>query len=257
MKLVLIRHGDPDYVNDTLTAKGRVEASLLAERTARMQIDDFYVSPLGRARDTAAYTLQKTGGSAVMFPWLEEFPSQVDINGSEELIRAFPNTEKESGRYRKRIVWDMVPAYWTEHPEYFHPTDWKMSQVAKHSDLVELYTRVTGEFDQWLANYGYVREGNHYRVERESRRTAAFFCHFGVSCVLMAHLFGVSPFVLWHSLMMAPSSVTELVTEEREKGCAFFRATRIGDISHLYAGGEEPSFAGRFCEVFSDQQQRH
>lgn len=61
MKLVLIRHGDPDYVNDTLTAKGRVEASLLAERTARMQIDDFYVSPLGRARDTAAYTLQKTG----------------------------------------------------------------------------------------------------------------------------------------------------------------------------------------------------
>ena len=28
MKIRFIRHGDPDYVNDTLTEKGRVEAAL-------------------------------------------------------------------------------------------------------------------------------------------------------------------------------------------------------------------------------------
>ena len=32
MRILLIRHGDPDYVNDTLTEKGRREAALLAKR---------------------------------------------------------------------------------------------------------------------------------------------------------------------------------------------------------------------------------
>lgn len=56
---------------------------------------------------------------------------------------------------------------------------------------------------------------------------------------------------------MAPSSVTEIVTEERQQGIAYFRGKRIGDVSHLYAGEEEPSFAARFCEVFSDTGRRH
>ena len=31
MKLIFIRHGDPDYVRDGLTEKGRVEAKALAD----------------------------------------------------------------------------------------------------------------------------------------------------------------------------------------------------------------------------------
>ena len=90
-----------------------------------------------------------------------------------------------------------------------------------------------------------------------SEDTIALYCHFGVSCVMLSYLWGISPFSLWHSLMMAPTSVTELVTEEREKGKAYFRATRIGDVSHLYAGGEEPAFAGRYCETYDNWEERH
>ena len=32
MRILMIRHGDPDYVNDTLTEKGWREAALLADR---------------------------------------------------------------------------------------------------------------------------------------------------------------------------------------------------------------------------------
>ena len=32
MRLIFIRHGDPDYVHDTLTEKGKREAELLAQR---------------------------------------------------------------------------------------------------------------------------------------------------------------------------------------------------------------------------------
>ena len=31
MKLVIIRHADPDYPNNTITEKGKVEAELLAK----------------------------------------------------------------------------------------------------------------------------------------------------------------------------------------------------------------------------------
>ena len=140
---------------------------------------------------------------------------------------------------------------------YMDKNTWRETEVAKNSDLVEVYDHVIEEFDRFLAEHGYVREGAHYRVEKESDETVTFFCHFGISCVLLSHLWNVSPFVLWHCLALAPTSVTEVVTEEREQGTAYFRGLKVGDISHLYAGGEEPSFAARFCEIYSNKEQRH
>jgi probable phosphoglycerate mutase len=46
--------------------------------------------------------------------------------------------------------------------------------------------------------------------------------------------------------------VTSLITEEREEGFAVFRMRTYGDVSHLYAGDEEPSFMARFCECYED-----
>ena len=55
----------------------------------------------------------------------------------------------------------------------------------------------------------------------------------------------------------APTSVSELVTEEREKGIASFRALKLGDVSHLRAAGEPVSFSARFCETYDNKEQRH
>ena len=73
MRILLIRHAEPDYTVDSLTPKGRVEAELLSRRLARYDIRDLYMSPLGRARDTAAYTLNRMGREAEILPWLAEF----------------------------------------------------------------------------------------------------------------------------------------------------------------------------------------
>ena len=56
-----------------------------------------------------------------------------------------------------------------------------------------------------------------------------------------------------HSLALLPTSFTEVITEERQKGIAYFRTLHVGDTSHLRMGGEDPSFACRFCEVYSDE----
>ena len=50
MRLLFIRHGDPDYEHDCLTHKGIQEAKLLSERMKRETMDHIYVSPMGRAQ---------------------------------------------------------------------------------------------------------------------------------------------------------------------------------------------------------------
>ena len=70
MKLLIVRHGDPDYSIDSLTEKGWKEAELLKTRMAKLTDPYFYCSPLGRARATAEYTLEKLGRQAQTLDWL-------------------------------------------------------------------------------------------------------------------------------------------------------------------------------------------
>ena len=232
MRLLLIRHGDPDYVRDDLTETGKREAALLAERIAPLDVREYFVSPLGRARATAAPTLEKAGRQAVEKDWLQEFSIPI----------ARPDVEGMS-----RIPWD-----WLRDARLRSAERWRENEIMEKAHVGEAYDRVVAAFDALLAEYGYEREGPVYRVKRPNRDTLVFFSHLGLSCVLLSHLLNCSPMVLWHGTALAPSSVTTLYTEERRPGTAVFRAASIGDVSHLYAGGAEPSFAARFCEIYGN-----
>lgn len=256
MRILFIRHGDPNYAKDKLTEKGRREARQLALCACDMNMGDCFVSPLGRAQETASYSLRALNKEALTLDWLREFPARIDLNKWPEFQNVYPNAEKRDGLFIPRIVWDMIPSYWTAHTELFDSAAWRSSDICRCSDAVHMYDRVTEEFDHFLAERGYVREGLHYRVEKESEETVTFFCHFGIICVFLSRLWNISPFLLWHTLALAPTSVTEVVTEEREKGTAIFRGLRLGDVSHLYAGNEPVSFSARFCETYSSSD-RH
>ena len=65
MKILIIRHGCPDYSIDSLTEKGWREAEYLSEMLVKYDIKDVYCSPLGRAMDTAKPYLEKSGKSAI------------------------------------------------------------------------------------------------------------------------------------------------------------------------------------------------
>jgi len=242
LKLLFIRHGDPDYVKDSLTEKGFVEAKLLAEKLKDIDIDYYYVSPLGRAKDTAKFTLDKKNSSAVEKEWLREFNAPIwrpDV------------TEK------RMIAWDWLPQDWCNYEDFYHYDRWMSHPAMQEGKVYEEYKRVTESFDELLADHGYIRNGHYYNVEKASNDTIALFCHFGVTCVLLSHLLSISPVVLLHSLCAPPSSVTTVVTEERRKGIASFRMNSYGDISHLYIEGEKPSPAASFCECYDNDWQRH
>lgn len=242
MKLILIRHGDPDYPNDSLTEKGIREAKLLAERVAKWEnITDFYCSPLGRAQKTASYSLEKTGREAVTYDWLREFSYFID--------------DPVTGRHG--VPWDLMPRYWTEIPEMYDRNDWQKTALYRSNEaLLPAYRELCEGLDGLIASYGYKRQGNYYLADPDKRKqddeedTIVIFCHLGVTCMMLSHLLGISPVPLLHGFFLAPTSVTILSTEERMENEAYFRIQVMGDVTHLLQGGEPVSGAGYFTDPF-------
>ena len=241
MRIMIIRHGDPDYGKDCLTEKGWREVNLLADRLEKEQLDHIYVSSYRRAKQTAQPTLERLGREEVIYDWLHEFDYPI--------IR-------EDGT-PKHIPWDLMPSKWTSYEENFSKDDWGNAPVMKSGNIREKYDAVIKELDAMLARHGYVRDGYTYRVERANTETIALFCHFGLECVLLSHLINISPVALWHGMVASPTAVTTLYTEEREKGIAYFRMNLFGDVSHLTNAGEPVSLQARFCEIYDDFAQKH
>lgn len=239
MKLLIVRHADPDYSIDSLTETGWMEAELLSQRLTKLDVKAFYCSPLGRAKDTSAATLNKLSRTAEILPWLREFAPGMKN----------PSTGGN-------CAWDWLPQTWTEEPKFYDKDRWTDTDF-RDTGIREQEKWVAAGLDELLARHGYVREGNYYRAAQANEDTIVLFCHFGVECVLLSHLLGISPMILWHGSCAAPTSVTTLVTEERREGIAYFRMSAFGDTSHLYAAGRKPSFSARFCEVYTNTDQRH
>ena len=198
MKIIIIRHGDPDYEHDSLTTKGWREAAYLSELVAKMDVTDVYVSPLGRAKDTAEASLKKLHQTATECEWLREFDAPI---------------HRPDVTDRKMITWDWLPQDWPKEPLFYDHEKWLEHPVMAESDVKKQYDWVIQNFDALLAAHGYERKDHYYCVKKANRDTIVFFCHFGLECVLLSRLLDISPMVLWHHMCAAPSSVTTLVTE--------------------------------------------
>jgi len=241
MKLLIVRHADPDYSIDSLTEKGWREAAYLTEWLVREPADYYYTSPLGRAKDTGSGTLKALGRVAEECTWLREFNAPIHK----------PNKPDELS-----IPWDWLPQDWTQDPRFFDYDHWFENERMQAGGVKEQYDWVTAELDALLARHGYERDGALYRAVRPNRETVVLFCHFGVACVLLSHLLHISPVILWHSTCVRPSSVTTLATEERRAGIALFRMLGFGELAHLYHNDEPPAFAARFRETYTSEDER-
>lgn len=237
MNIYIVRHAEPDYARDSLTEKGWREAELLSRRLENIPGKAYYVSPLGRARDTASLTLSKVGAQAVICPWLREFDKGYTT----------PPEYHPHG-----LGWDLLPQDLAEDLRYYDPEKWFLAPAYASTTIAQCYQEVIRGFDAVLDVHGYRREGKLYRVTQGNTDNLFFFCHFGVECVLLSRLLNCSPVSLWHHSVALTSSVTIVTTEERREGTASFRMSRFGDLGHLDSAGEPASFCARFCEVCHD-----
>lgn len=237
MRIIFIRHCEPDYSIDSLTEKGWKEARLLAKRVARWDnIDHFYCSPLGRAKDTCKTCLEPLNIKADTLDWFKEFV--VEVNNPD-------NNEK---RY---IPWDYMPNYWTNTDCFMDKDNWWKASVFEGSDIKEKSDDFIQKFDKLLEEYGYFRSGNMYKTNKENDDTTiVIFCHLGITFLALSHLLNISPAILWHTYFVAPSSLTIVTSEERIPHEAAFRIQVMGDTTHLHDGNEPISSSGYFTNIF-------
>ena len=268
MRLIFIRHGDPDYEHDDLTQKGKREVELLTKRvTSWKNITAFYQSPLGRARATAAPTLAALNREVTTCDWLQEFKYKT------RMTKNYPNKVWVG---KDVMCWDLLPEFFTSDKKFFDKDRWTDSKFMRSGKIKKYYKEVCDGIDGILAQYGYIRNKkdfydvsqplpnhnwsqpiNRYHLKSikddyPEETSLVFFCHLGVMFTIIAHLTGLSPMQLWQGFYVAPTSITVLNSEERLAGQAWFRVERLGDTNHLTNGGEPISSSGYFATVLDE-----
>ena len=231
MKLIFIRHGDPDYVHDSLTPRGRAEAAALHNRLAGWRGFEAAVSPLGRAQETARRALAGSGVTPETLPWLEEFRGRL------------PNS---------RICWDLLPAAYDADPLLRDPVRWPEAALYQNTNVAAVHAETKAGLYALLARYGYRPRGSVFAAAPDARRdaVAVLFCHMAVSMECLAILLNQASPVVWHQWFLPPASITVLGAEEREPGLVQWRMQAAGDVRHLWQAGLEPSPSGSFAPLF-------
>jgi len=218
MRLYLVRHADPDYERNTLTALGHLEAQSLARRFAKIGLDHLYCSPLGRALDTARYTSESIERTVVVEPWLQELEWEIVHPEFGEL-----SAWDLPGEVLRRAARDAAP---------------RPSAIPHfRAEFQEEYEIRTAALDGLLAKHGFVRQGRLYRTSGENRERIALFSHGGLAIHLLAHLLDMPLHTAYACFWFPPSSVTTILFEERSSEWAAPRCIGMGDVSHLYADG--------------------
>lgn len=237
MRILIVRHGVPDYARDTLTEQGWKEAGLLAPFLVREHPDRIFLSPYGRAQDTAKETLRLTGLTPEVLPWLCEFDGG-----------------RLSGNARPDFAsWHQPPQVWKDDPLCL-TSRWRESDLFRDTVFTERYDADLRSLNEFLSSFGYDREGCGFRVREEffdANPTLVFFCHLGRCVVLLSQLLDL-PFLTVATRFWIPtSSVTEVQFERSsvDRGFAIARCGCVGSVPHLNAAGEPRCNSGFLMPV--------
>ncbi len=224
MRILIIRHADPEYTIDNLTDQGKKQAHALANRLASGldgKLTHIYSSPLGRAQATAAPTSAATGIPVTIEPWTRELNFWPPLPGGEELAS-----------------WDLGGAAIEKRDTLSIANQWGERENTFLPGVKEKYADLQAASDAFVARHGYQRisEGT-YRAVKENRDIIAVFCHGGFGAAWLAHLLHIPLASAFAGFYLAPSSLSTVLFDERGVDAVSPRAVGIGDTGHLYAQG--------------------
>ncbi len=239
MRIIFVRHGDPDYENDCLTKRGKIEAQKAALRLNKLPIKKVYSSPMGRAYETALAYVKLSGLPIKVCDFLKELPCKHLTYDGKEFD------------FRDRLISDL-----SSDPTIYDINTWESNENIANSDFPKIIADIDKGIDSILEENGYKRNGNIYDVVRPNHDVIVIFAHFGLISAALSHILNISPELLWHYFVCRPSSVTTLWSEERREGQAIFRCSAYGDTTHL-DDDLNPNLSGQFCECYLDKESRH
>ncbi len=179
MRIYLIRHGDPNYKDNSITPLGHLEAEALAKRFERSgkKFSAVYASDYGRAIETAEHTASRLGLDLRILGFMHE------------IAYGYPGATKE-----EKVLYSpwKAPADLVESDVSLPSFDYGEYWGYKGTRLVESEKRVNEGFDKWLEEtQGLRREGTRYFCTRENTDEILIFCHGGTISCLIGHLLNI------------------------------------------------------------------
>ncbi len=223
MRIILVRHGDPNYDKDCLTELGHKQAAVAAQRLLKEGIDEIYSSPLGRARQTAAYFSEASGIKDIK---ILDFMQEIRFGTEEDLYN------------NKWNPWLGVQALVREGKDLQTPV-WREYPVFKDNLATVDADKIGEETDKWLAGLGYVREGIYYRntnssTSASSPRTLAIFCHGGASAAFLARVLNQQfPYMCGTLLHFPHTTITVLEFDDTSGVLTLPIVDLLNDARHI------------------------
>jgi probable phosphoglycerate mutase len=219
MLLYIIRHGEPDYTTDSLTADGKRQAKALAKRLSTHGLDEIFSSPLGRAIQTAQPTCDRLKLPYKIEEWMSENKvwddfSIIDDNGTKNWSFGCQNT---------KLISQDDSSEWHTNPVF-----------STCKSALDGYRRIVNSSDDFLNRLGYKRDGKIYKVVSPNEKRVAAFCHHGLGTAWLSHLLSIPPHVFWSGFDIAHSSVTVLEFKNNPDGHTAPQCICLSDISHIY-----------------------
>lgn len=225
MRIIFVRHGHPDYVNDCLTSLGHEQAEKASRRLKNEGITEIFSSSMGRAYETALHTAEKLGLEVKKLDFIREIKW---------------GSEKDDELYKDGHPWD-TSIYAVKNGYSLMDESWLKDKMFTGNKVFTEIERVGAQGDEWLSELGYKREGTGYRVVGDNTdRTIALFSHGGASSALFSHLLNLPFFYLCGTLCPDFTAITILRLSD-EKGELTVPLIEIANDSR-HIEGEKVSF---------------
>ena len=219
MQIVLVRHGEPEWVRDglniddpPLTERGHRQAAHMADVLRHEHFDEILVSPLTRARQTAAPLLEAQGRELVIAPWLEEIRNPV-WHGTP---------------------WEKAEAAYASQRAQPASERWRGLDGGEPVD--EFVQRIDRDAGLFLAERGVHRVEHTLPVwitESSPATRIALIAHAGTNSVTICHLLGLAatPWE-WDRFVINHASISRVESMPLGDGLTF-SLTALSDSEHL------------------------
>ena len=203
MRIIFVRHGDPNYEKDCLTELGHKQAKLVAQRLLNEGIEEIYSSPMGRAQQTAQPFSELSGIKEIH---TLDFMKEIRFGLENDLY----NEE-----YSPWVAVDKLAAAGTN----LQDPDWRKFPVFINNTATIDVDNVRANADKWLESLGYKREGLYYKNIRkdDSQHTIVLFSHGGSSTALLSQVLNI-PFPHLCATLHIPHTGITILRLDRNPG---------------------------------------
>jgi probable phosphoglycerate mutase len=221
MEIVLVRHGEPEWVredlnvdNPPLTERGRRQAERVADVLVDEHFDEVWVSPLVRAQQTAHPLLVASGrpvGASSTQDWLEEIRNP--------LWHGTPRERADAAYAEERR----------------RPAERRWEGLEGGEPVRDFVSRIHTNASLFFQERG-VRPTPHslpvFEIDDSDRRIL-LVAHAGTNSVLICHLLGLpaTPWE-WERFVLGHASISRLVSYQMGDGHTF-GLVKLSDVEHL------------------------